>query len=87
MITWRRAAAVGLTTAGVEFVLGVASLMAIDVHLHARVDNLAGVNVWGYRGPTVGLKQPNEIDVVVGRTAFGYGAEYTEAFPFICNNC
>jgi hypothetical protein len=83
MNTWRRTAAFGLITAVVVFVLGTASLIAVDVYLHSRVQNLAGVNVWGYRGPTVGRKEGNETRVVVlgGSTAYGYGVPYTEAFP------
>jgi hypothetical protein len=84
MLTWRRTAALGLMTAVVVFALAVASLLAADVYLHFRVENLAGVNVWGYRGPTVGRKQANETRVVVlgGSTAFGYGVPHTETFPY-----
>jgi lysophospholipase L1-like esterase len=61
-----------------------AVLLAADVYLHWRVQNAGAVNVWGYRGPVVGRKQPNEIRVVVlgGSTAFGYGLASNEAFPF-----
>jgi lysophospholipase L1-like esterase len=64
--------------------LAVAAMFAVDVYLHWRVENLGAVNVWGYRGPTIGRKQPNEIRIVVlgGSTAFGYGLPYNEAFPY-----
>ena len=29
-------------------------LLAADVYLHWRVQNVGAVNVWGYRGPVVG---------------------------------
>lgn len=59
-------------------------LIAVDVYLHHRVQNLGGVNVWGYRGPTIGAKRGNETRIVVlgGSTAFGYGLPWTEAFPY-----
>jgi lysophospholipase L1-like esterase len=59
-------------------------LIVVDVYLHHRVQNLGGTNVWGYRGPTIGAKRPNEIRIVVlgGSTAFGYGLPWTEAFPY-----
>jgi hypothetical protein len=42
------------------------------------------VNIWGYRGPTVGAKAPGEFRIVVagGSAAFGYGLPWNEAFPF-----
>ena len=59
-------------------------LLTADVYVHTRVQTLGGVNVWGYRGPAVGRKQPRERRVVVlgGSTAFGYGLPWNEAFPF-----
>lgn len=65
-------------------VFASAALLCIDVYLHWRVQNTGSVNVWGYRGPVVGRRQPGEIRVVVlgGSTAFGYGVPYTEAFPY-----
>ncbi len=46
-------AAVALATASVG-----GAILAADVYLHSRVQNVGAVNVWGYRGPTVGRKQP-----------------------------
>jgi hypothetical protein len=59
------------------------ALLAADVYLHRKVERLASVNVWGYRGPTAGKKQPGEHRLVVlgGSTAFGYGLTWDEAFP------
>jgi hypothetical protein len=67
--------------------LGVALLLpvlACDIYLHHRVQNLGAVNVWGYRGPTVGRPRPGETRIVVlgGSTAFGYGLPWNEAFPY-----
>jgi len=58
-------------------------LLAVDVYLHWRVQDLGAVNVRGYRGPTVPAKKPGEARIVVlgGSTAFGYGLPYHEAFP------
>ncbi len=77
----------------VLFAFGAASLSAAvvaalmlgaDAYLHARVQCDGGVNVWGYRGPTVGRKAANEVRVAVfgGSTAFGYGVRCDEAFPY-----
>lgn len=62
----------------------VTALLLADVYLHTRVQNQAGVNVWGYRGSAVGRKKPGDIRVVVvgGSTAFGYGLPWNEAWPF-----
>jgi lysophospholipase L1-like esterase len=64
--------------------ISAAVLLGIDVYLHSRVQNSGSVNIWGYRGPTVGRKQPGEIRIVVlgGSTAFGYGVPWNEAFPY-----
>jgi GDSL-like Lipase/Acylhydrolase family len=61
-----------------------AILLGVDAYLHSRVQNDGGVNVWGYRGPTIGGKADGEIRVAVfgGSTAFGYGVRWDEAFPY-----
>jgi hypothetical protein len=63
--------------------LSLVALLAADVYFHHRVERFAGVNVWGYRGPRVGRKQPGEHRLVVvgGSTAFGYGVNWDQAFP------
>src|SRR5262245_14057925 len=54
-----------------------------DLYVHRKTERLSGVNIWGYRGPTIGRKQPGEHRLVVlgGSTAFGYGVHWDEAFP------
>jgi lysophospholipase L1-like esterase len=71
-------------TTGLALTVTAMLLIAMDVYLHHRVQNLGGVNVWGYRGPVIGAKRSNEIRIVVlgGSTAFGYGLPWTEAFPY-----
>jgi hypothetical protein len=59
------------------------ALLAVDIYLHGRYERSAGYNVWGYRGPSVGAKQTNEIRIAVlgGSTAFGYGVNWEESIP------
>jgi hypothetical protein len=49
--------------------------LALDVRAHARVEDLGGVNIWGYRGPVAHQRQPNEIRIAIagGTRAFGWG--------------
>jgi hypothetical protein len=84
MISRRKKLAFAVVTVALVLTGGAAALLAVDVVLHWRVQNLGAVNVWGYRGPTIGRKQSNEIRLVVlgGSTAFGYGVPYNEAFPY-----
>ena len=65
-------------------VVPAGGVLLVDVYLHHRVENLGAVNVWGYRGPTIGAKRSGETRVVVlgGSTAFGYGLPWNEAFPY-----
>ena len=60
-----------------------AGLLATDVYLHRKYEKSGGFNVWGYRGPAVGRKEPGEyrITVLGGSTAYGYGVEWNEAIP------
>jgi lysophospholipase L1-like esterase len=64
-----------LTTAGV--------VLAGDLFLHYLGRNQIGLNVWGYRGPSVGRKQSAEwrLAVLGESTAYGYGVRWDEAFP------
>jgi hypothetical protein len=80
----RRKAAYGALVALFAIAVCGGAVLAGDVYLHQRVQNLAGVNVWGYRGPTVGRKKPGEIRAVVlgGSTAFGYGLPWDQGFPY-----
>ena len=67
----------------VSFVAATGALLAIDIHLHTKYQTSAGFNVWGYRGPAVGGKQPGEYRVVVlgGSAAYGYGVTWNQAIP------
>jgi hypothetical protein len=57
--------------------------LGFDVYLHKRFEANQGLNVWGYRGPVAGRKQPGEVRIVMlgGSTAFGYGALPQNAIP------
>lgn len=65
--------------------LATVGLLAVDIYLHGRYERSAGYNIWGYRGPRVGSKKPNEIRIAVlgGSTAFGYGVTWDESIPAI----
>jgi hypothetical protein len=54
---------------------GALALVALDIRAHHRVEQLGGVNVWGYRGPVLRQKQPAEVRIAVagGDLAFGWG--------------
>jgi len=66
--------------------LGIIGIVVLDVRAHARVENLGGVNIWGYRGPVVNRKGPIEVRVAIagGDLAFGWGVAPTETLaPFV----
>jgi hypothetical protein len=67
-------------TFAVQAVVLVAILTAaLDLYAHRRVENVAGWNIWGYRGPVAHQRQPNEIRIVVigGTRAFALGMPAT----------
>jgi hypothetical protein len=76
----------GLATALVaELVCGCAlALVALDVFAHKRVEELGGVNIWGYRGAVLKAKQPHEIRLAVvgGDFAFGWGVAASQTMIF-----
>jgi hypothetical protein len=84
-MTRQRKWAFAAITIGLAVGVAALFLVGVDVYLHHRVQNLGGVNVWGYRGPTIGAKRGNETRIVVlgGSTAFGYGLPWTESFPYL----
>jgi lysophospholipase L1-like esterase len=57
----------------------VSIFFGADFYLHRK----HGVNLWGYRGPAVGRKQPGEKRVAVlgGSTTWGYGLDVGQDFP------
>ena len=59
------------------------AILGVDLYVHHRAERYAGVNIWGYRGPTVARKTAGEHRLVVlgGSTAFGYGVDWDKAFP------
>src|SRR5438552_2361466 len=63
----------------VSTVVMVSLLLGADLYLHRK----HGINVWGYRGPAVGQKQPGEkrIAVLGGSTAWGFGLSAGQDFP------
>lgn len=54
--------------------------LALDMKAHSRVERLGGVNIWGYRGPVMRRKAPNEIRIATagGDFAFGWGVAASE---------
>ena len=66
-------------------VAGAASLFLADLYLHHKYQATALVNVWGYRGPTLGTASQPAVPVVVvgGSSAFGYGADWHGSFPYL----
>src|SRR5262249_47544795 len=65
-----------IVVAAVEAVLtAVTVTIALDIYAHRRVDELGGVNMWGYRGAVAPQRQPNDIrvEVVGGTRAYGWG--------------
>ena len=59
------------------------ALLAVDIHLHTKYQTSAGFNIWGYRGPVAGRKQPGEYRIAVlgGSAAYGYGVNWDQAIP------
>ncbi len=59
------------------------AIVALDLYAHKRVETIAGLNIWGYRGTVAHQKEPREIRLVVvgGTRAFGLGtsASWTTA--------
>lgn len=68
---------------GLSFVFVLGGLFGLDLYVNRKFQDSGGVNIWGYRGPTIGNKQAGERRVVVlgESTAFGYGVRWHEAFP------
>lgn len=82
-ITKKKRILFAMAATTLALVLSVAGLLALDVYEHHKLSTSGGLNVWGYRGPTVGRKKAGERRIVVvgGSTAFGYGVTWQQAFP------
>jgi hypothetical protein len=63
--------------------LPLIGLLALDLYAHHRFERGVLVNVWGYRGPVIGSKEPDEYRVAVlgGSAAFGFGVKWEESMP------
>jgi hypothetical protein len=79
----RRKVLFGLVTIILASGLVVCALLAADIYVHWRTQDVAGVNVWGYRGKTVARKQPGEVRLVMlgGSTVYGWGLYAHESIP------
>ena len=80
----RRRLAFAAVAIALSLLVASAGLLAADVYLHKKYQDISAVNVWGYRGPAIGAKAPGEFRIVVlgGSAAFGYGLPWNEAFPY-----
>ncbi|MCC7418337.1 MAG: hypothetical protein IT176_14470 [Acidobacteria bacterium] len=58
--------------------------LGVDLYLHHRFADTGGYNIWGYRGRSVGDKQPGERRLVLlgGSVGFGYGVRAAETIPY-----
>jgi hypothetical protein len=65
-------------------ILGAVGLVALDLRAHHHVEELGGVNVWGYRGGVLRQKRANEtrLALVGGDLAFGWGVAANETMPY-----
>jgi lysophospholipase L1-like esterase len=79
-MTVRKRLLFALVAMALSVVAVTAVLLAADLYAHHRVERSVGVNWRGYRGPTVGRKQPGELRIVMlgGSTVFGYGVAWDE---------
>ncbi len=55
--------------------LAAAMTLVADFHAHRASEDLGGVNIWGYRGPVMPQKVPDEVRIAIvgGDLAFGWG--------------
>jgi hypothetical protein len=79
--TRERRRLIGLVSANVIVMLALATL-ALDLWMHRRVEEVGGVNKWGYRGPVAKRKQSGDLRVVVlgGSGTFGRGVLADQTF-------
>lgn len=81
----RKFALLASLTVLISIAITGAGLLALDLFVHYRASRSAGLNIWGYRGPLAGSKEPGELRLAVlgGSTAFGYGLPWYEAAPAV----
>jgi hypothetical protein len=79
----RRRIGYALMAMAIAVAAPVLALLAVDIYLHGKFEKSAGLNVWGYRGPSAGRKRPGEYRIAVlgGSAAYGYGTNWDEAMP------
>ena len=84
-MTRNRKIVFALSAVGLSLVVSASGLLVVDIYVHHKFADSAGLNVWGYRGPVVGKKQNDERRIVVvgGSTAFGYGVQWDDALPAV----
>jgi len=72
-------------SAAIALVLASMAVLMTDLALHSRTETAGGVNKWGYRGPVLQQKQPDEIRIAVvgGRLAYGSGVSWEQTFPAV----
>jgi GDSL-like Lipase/Acylhydrolase family len=82
-MTRRKKLIFAIAAAAIAVIVTTTALLIIDIYLHGRFERSAGYNVWGYRGPRVGAKQPGGLRIAMlgGSTAYGYGVLWDEAIP------
>jgi hypothetical protein len=56
-MTGRRRWMFAVVTVSAAIAIGLRLPLAADLYVHQRVQNVAAVNIWGYRGPVVGRTQ------------------------------
>jgi len=82
-MTKRRFFAFALTAVVASLAACAVVLVVADLYAHRRFDHVAGVNIWGYRGPVAARKGPGQIRIVAlgGSTVLNFGLPYEESFP------
>lgn len=80
----RRKVLFGLVTVPLASGVAAIGLVAADIYAHWRTQDVAGVNVWGYRGAPVGAKRDGEVRVAMvgGSTVYGWGLPADESIAW-----
>ncbi len=84
-MTRRKYILFGITFAVILTVIPILLLLGLDLYFHKKYGQVAGYNIWGYRGPIAGGKRSGEKRIVIlgGSQAFGYGETQEESIPAI----